>query len=279
MPTTLEQLQLLLNERILVIDGAMGTMIQRHKLSEQDFRGERFREHPHDLKGNNDLLVLTQPDIIRTIHRDFLAAGADVISTDTFNANAISQTDYHLENLAYELNVAAAKLAREVADEVTNANPNKPRFVAGSMGPANKSLSISPDVNNPGFRATTFDEVKATYYEQVRGLIDGGADILLVETIFDTLNGKAAMFAIQEYCQQHGVTVPTMVSGTIVDASGRTLSGQTAGVLGIDVTHAEYADGWPELLARSGANWAICAGAFSCRHRAGQSLPQRWVAE
>ena len=237
MPTTLEQLQLLLNERILVIDGAMGTMIQRHKLSEQDFRGERFREHPHDLKGNNDLLVLTQPDIIRTIHRDFLAAGADVISTDTFNANAISQTDYHLENLAYELNVAAAKLAREVADEVTNANPNKPRFVAGSMGPANKSLSISPDVNNPGFRATTFDEVKATYYEQVRGLIDGGADILLVETIFDTLNGKAAMFAIQEYCQQHGVTVPTMVSGTIVDASGRTLSGQTAEAFWVSMSH------------------------------------------
>ncbi len=221
--TRIEQL---LKERILILDGAMGTMIQKYKLTEEDYRGERFADWPSDLKGNNDLLVLTQPKIIKDIHVAYLDAGADILETNTFNANAISMADYHMEELVYELNVAAAKLAREACDAYSTAD--MPRFVAGVLGPTNRTASISPDVNNPGFRNVHFDQLKDAYYEATRGLIDGGADILLVETIFDTLNAKAALFAIEQYFADHNKTWPVMISGTITDASGRTLSGQTA---------------------------------------------------
>ncbi|NTV46490.1 MAG: methionine synthase, partial [Chlorobiales bacterium] len=203
----------LLEQRILVLDGAMGTLIQRHKLTEEDFRSERFKDHSHPLKGNNDMLVLTQPKIIRDIHARFLEAGADIIETCTFNATPISQLDYQLQDLTYELNVAAAKLARGIADEYTAKNPNKPRFVAGSIGPTNKTLSLSPDVNNPGYRAITYQEVVDAYTEQLRGLMDGGVDLFLVETVFDTLNCKAALYAIQEFFKTTGKRLPVMVSG------------------------------------------------------------------
>src|ERR1700743_239055 len=217
-----------LKERILVIDGAMGTMIQRHKLEEKDYRGQRFKDWPSDVKGNNDLLSLTQPAIIEGIHREYLDAGADIIETNTFNSQAISMADYHMEELSYELNVAAAQIARKAAADFTARNPDKPRFVAGAIGPMSKTLSLSPDVNNPGFRAVTFDEGTTAYYEQVRGLVDGGVDLLLIETIFDTLNAKAAIFAIKKYFRDTGKPeLPIMISGTITDASGRTLSGQT----------------------------------------------------
>src|SRR6202046_5058678 len=188
-----------LKESILIIDGAMGTMIQRHKLEEKDYRGERFKDWPSDLKGNNDLLVLTQPEIIEGIHREYLEAGADIIETNTFNSQRVSMADYHMEDLAFEMNVAAAKLARKAAADYTARNPAKPRFVAGAIGPMNKTLSLSPDVNNPGFRSVTFDEVSAAYYEQVKGLVEGGVDLLLIETIFDTLNAKAAIYAVKKY--------------------------------------------------------------------------------
>lgn len=222
----------------MVLDGAMGTMIQRYKLEEADFRGARFKNHPHPLKGDNDLLCITRPDIIKEIHRKYLEAGADILETNTFNSTTVSQADYHLESIVYELNVEAAKIAKEVADEFTAQNPDKPRFVAGSIGPTNRTLSISPDVNDPGFRNITFDELKAAYKEQVKGLIDGGADILFVETIFDTLNAKVALFAIMEYFEETGTEYPVMVSGTITDASGRTLSGQTTEAFLISVSHA-----------------------------------------
>ena len=227
----------LLNDRILVLDGAMGTMIQRYKLEEEDFRGERFKDHPSDLKGNNDLLSITRPDIIKDIHRAYLEAGADIVETNTFNCNAFSMADYAMEDLVYELNVEATKIAKEVCDEVTAQNPDKPRYVAGSIGPTNKTASISPDVNNPGYRAVTFDDLVDAYYEQVRGLVDGGADILLVETVFDTLNSKAALFAIQKHQDDTGTELPVMVSGTITDASGRTLSGQTTEAFLISISH------------------------------------------
>ncbi len=233
-----QQLRDLLQHRILILDGAMGTMIQQYKLQEEDFRGERFKSHPHSLKGNNDLLCITRPDIIKTIHRQYLEAGADILETNTFNSTSVSQADYHLEAIVYELNVQAAKIAKEVADEFTAKNPDKPRFVAGSIGPTNRTLSISPDVNDPGFRNITFDELKVAYKEQVKGLIDGGADILFVETIFDTLNAKVALFAIMEYFDETGKEIPIMVSGTITDASGRTLSGQTTEAFLISVSHA-----------------------------------------
>jgi 5-methyltetrahydrofolate--homocysteine methyltransferase len=307
------QLQSLLRERILILDGAMGTMIQRYKLEEQDYRGERFKDHPHDLKGNNDLLVLTQPHIIKEIHKQYLEAGADIIETNTFNSTTLSQEDYQTQHLAYELNVAAARLAKEAAEEYTAKNPAKPRFVAGAIGPLSKTLSLSPDVNDPGFRATTWDEVVAAYSEQIRGLVDGGVDVLLVETIFDTLNCKAAIYAIAEYFneirarldddfpQSSGVSVsdehlvapldqggefdarltspslaslagaslgkssldkgrfradeellniPVMLSGTITDLSGRTLSGQTTEAFWNSVHHA------PNLLS-VGLNCAL----------------------
>jgi 5-methyltetrahydrofolate--homocysteine methyltransferase len=228
-----------LKKRILIIDGAMGTMIQRHKLEEADYRGERFKDWPSDVKGNNDLLVLTQPHIIEGIHREYLDAGADIIETNTFNSQRVSLADYHMEDLSYELNVAAARIARKAADDFTSRNPDKPRFVAGAIGPMSKTLSLSPDVNNPGFRSVTFDEVAAAYYEQVKGLVDGGADLLLVETIFDTLNAKAAIYAIKKYFRDgNKPELPILISGTITDASGRTLSGQTLEAFYVSVMHA-----------------------------------------
>ena len=228
-----------LRERILIIDGAMGTMIQQHKLTEADYRGERFRDWPSDLKGNNDLLCLTQPAIIEGIHRLYLEAGADIIETNTFNSQAISMADYHMEAIAAEINVAAARLARRAAAHYTALNPAKPRFVAGAIGPMSKTLSLSPDVNNPGFRAVSFDEVAAAYYEQVKGLVEGGVDLLLIETIFDTLNAKAAIYAIKKYFRETGQKeLPIMISGTITDASGRTLSGQTLEAFYVSVMHA-----------------------------------------
>lgn len=232
-------IQDLLKKRILIIDGAMGTMIQRHKLQEADYRGERFKDWPSDVKGNNDLLVLTQPQIIEGIHREYLDAGADIIETNTFNSQRISLADYHMEDLSYDLNVAAARIAKKAAAEYTARNPDKPRFVAGAIGPMSKTLSLSPDVNNPGFRSVTFDEVSSAYYEQVKGLVDGGADLLLVETIFDTLNAKAAIFAIKKYFREsQQPELPILISGTITDASGRTLSGQTLEAFYVSVMHA-----------------------------------------
>ena len=225
--TSIEELKDRLRRRIVVLDGAMGTMIQKRNPSEADFRGERFAAHPCDVKGNNDLLVLTQPELIGSIHREYLEAGADIIETNTFNSTAISMADYQMEHLAYELNVAGAAVARKAADAVMNRDPSRPRFVAGVMGPTNRTASMSPDVNNPAFRAVTFEDLRKAYEEQVRGLVDGGSDLLLVETIFDTLNAKAAFFAIDRYRRERGLSIPVMASVTITDQSGRTLSGQT----------------------------------------------------
>jgi 5-methyltetrahydrofolate--homocysteine methyltransferase len=246
MKTTVENFKKLLSERILVIDGAMGTMIQRHKLTEKDFRGERFKDYPHDLKGNNDLLSITQPEVIKGIHREYFAAGADIVETNTFNANVISQADYHLQDLAYEINYESARIAKEVADEFNLPSGkagrkflDKPRFVAGALGPTNKTLSLSPNVNDPGYRAVTFNEVAAAYYDAARGLVDGGADIILIETIFDTLNAKAAIFGVEKLITERALDIPVMLSGTIVDQSGRTLSGQTTEAFLISVSHAK----------------------------------------
>ena len=227
----------ILRERILVLDGAMGTMIQRHTLEEVDFRGERFKDHKHLLKGNNDLLSITRPDIIKEIHRQYFHAGADIIETNTFSSTTIAQADYHLESIAYELNYQSAKIANEVAEEFRVLDPTKPRFVAGALGPTNRTASLSPDVNDPGYRAVTFDDLRVAYKEQAKGLLDGGADLLLVETVFDTLNAKSALFAIQELFEEIGREIPVMVSGTITDASGRTLSGQTTEAFLISVSH------------------------------------------
>jgi len=237
--TTLKAVDIrqILRERILVIDGAMGTMIQRHPLGEADFRGERFKNHERPLKGNNDLLSITRPDIIRDIHRLYLEAGADIIETNTFSGTSIAQADYGLESLAYELNFESARIARLETEASNQLDPSRPRFVAGALGPTNKTASLSPDVNSPGYRAVTFDDLRLAYREQARGLIDGGADLLLVETIFDTLNAKAALFAIQELMEERGVNLPIMVSGTITDASGRTLSGQTTEAFLVSVSH------------------------------------------
>lgn len=226
-----------IKERILILDGAMGTMLQRYNFSEEDFRGERFKEFPHPLKGNNDLLSLTQPKAIQEVHRQYFEAGADIVETNTFSGTTIGMADYHLEDLVYELNYESARLAREIADEFTAKNPDKPRFVAGSIGPTNRTASMSPDVNDPGFRAVTFDELRIAYKQQVEALIDGGSDILLVETIFDTLNAKAALFAIEEVKEERNIDIPVMVSGTITDASGRTLSGQTVEAFLISISH------------------------------------------
>lgn len=231
------QIEEILNERILVLDGAMGTMIQRYNLEEEDFRGEKFQDHQKSLKGNNDLLSLTRPDIIKEIHAAYFEAGADIAETNTFSSTAIAQADYGLEDVVYELNLQAAKIAREVAGEFTKKDGSKPRFVAGSIGPTNRTASISPDVNNPGYRAVTFNDLAQTYKEQVKGLLHGGSDLLLVETVFDTLNAKAALFAIQEEFEESGKSVPVMVSGTITDASGRTLSGQTTHAFLISINH------------------------------------------
>jgi 5-methyltetrahydrofolate--homocysteine methyltransferase len=231
------ELSALLQQRLLVLDGAMGTMIQRHGLQEKDYRGARFADHPHDLKGNNDLLVLTRPEIIGGIHREYLEAGADLIETCTFNSTSVSQADYNLTEIVYELNFEGARLARELCDEFTAANPAKPRFVAGVLGPTSRTASISPDVNDPGYRNVTFDELVANYIEAITGLVEGGADILLVETVFDTLNAKAALFAIETFFDRVGRRWPVMISGTITDASGRTLSGQTAEAFWNSLSH------------------------------------------
>jgi len=217
----------LLEDRILILDGAMGTMIQRYRLSEADYRGERFRDWSSDLKGNNDLLVLTKPEVIREIHDQYLAAGADILETNTFNGNRLSQADYGLEDYAAEIVTAAARLARDCADRFTAQTPDRPRFVAGVLGPTSKTASISPDVNDPGARNTSFDELVEIYREATRALIAGGVDLILIETIFDTLNAKAAAFAVDQVFAEDGLVLPVMISGTITDASGRTLSGQT----------------------------------------------------
>jgi 5-methyltetrahydrofolate--homocysteine methyltransferase len=230
----------ILEQRIMILDGAMGTMIQRHKLKEEDYRGERFKNHPASLKGCNDLLCLTQPQIIREIHEQYLNAGADIIETNTFNATAISMADYKLEEYVYEINRAAATIARQSIENVSpQVEIRRSKFVAGAMGPTNKTASISPDVNDPGFRGVTFDELVEAYTEQIRGLMDGGVDLLLVETIFDTLNAKAAIFAIKEYFEKTGKEIPILLSGTITDQSGRTLSGQTPEAFWNSVAHAE----------------------------------------
>ena len=233
----MSKIEEVLKERILVLDGAMGTMLQRYKFTEEDFRGERFAAWPIPLKGNNDLLSLTQPEAIAEIHRKYFEAGADLVETNTFSGTTIAMADYEMEDLVYELNYESARIAKEVADEFTTKEPNKPRYVIGTMGPTNKTASMSPDVNDPGYRAITFDELRIAYKQQAEALLDGGADILMVETVFDTLNAKAALFAIEEVIEERNRKVPIMVSGTITDASGRTLSGQTAEAFLISISH------------------------------------------
>ena len=226
-----------LQERILVLDGAMGTMLQAYKFTESDFRGERFKDYPTSLQGNNDLLSITQPHAIKAVHAKYFEAGADIVETNTFSGTTIAMAYYQMENLVYELNFQSAKIAREVADEFTAREPHKPRFIAGSIGPTNKTASMSPEVNDPGFRAVTFNDLRIAYKQQVEALLYGGADLLLVETVFDTLNAKAALFAIEEVKDERKIEVPIMLSGTITDASGRTLSGQTAEAFLISVSH------------------------------------------
>jgi 5-methyltetrahydrofolate--homocysteine methyltransferase len=226
-----------LRKRILVLDGAMGTMLQQYNFSEDDFRGERFKDYPSPLKGNNDLLSLTQSKAIADIHAKYFEAGADIVETNTFSGTTIAMADYDMEDLVYELNFESAKIAKQVADQFTKENPEKPRFVAGSIGPTNKTASLSPDVNSPEYRAITFNELRIAYKQQVEALIDGGVDVLLVETIFDTLNAKAALFAIEEVKEERSIDIPIMVSGTITDASGRTLSGQTVEAFLTSISH------------------------------------------
>ena len=230
-------IQKALSERILILDGAMGTMLQRYGFNEEDFRGERFKDFHKPVQGNNDLLSLTQPKAIAEVHAKYFAAGADIVETNTFSGTTIAMADYEMEDLVYELNFESARIAKEVAQQFTEKEPNKPRFVAGAMGPTNKTASMSPDVNDPGFRAISFDELRVAYKQQAEALIDGGADLLLVETIFDTLNAKAALFAIEEVKEERNFDIPVMVSGTITDASGRTLSGQTAEAFLISISH------------------------------------------
>ncbi len=249
-PERVQALQRALSERILIIDGAMGTMIQRHRLEEADYRGERFADgydsahvHDgqcgHDLKGNNDLLLLSKPEVIAGVHTEYLEAGADLVETNTFNATSVSQADYHLQHLVYELNKEGARVARACCDAMEAKTPDKPRFVIGVLGPTSRTASISPDVNDPGFRNTNFDELRDTYREAIEGLIDGGADTIMVETIFDTLNAKAALYAVEEVFEDRGGRLPVMISGTITDASGRTLSGQTAEAFYASVSHGK----------------------------------------
>ena len=234
----MDNIENLLRQRILILDGAMGTMIQGYRLEEQDYRGERFKDHPSDLRGNNDLLSLTQPHIIREIHDAYLDAGADILETNTFNATSISQADYQLEHLVYELNCQSAKIARAAADESARLT-GRPRFVAGVLGPTNRTASISPDVNNPGYRNVDFDALVAAYQEAIKGLVDGQVDFLLIETIFDTLNAKAAVYAILEFFEQHSIRLPIMISVTITDTSGRTLSGQVVEAFWNSLRHAK----------------------------------------
>ena len=233
----MSDIKLEIQKRILVLDGAMGTMLQRYKFTEEDYRGERFKDYPTSLKGNNDLLSLTQPKAIAEVHRLYFEAGADIVETNTFSGTTIGMADYNMEDLVYELNYESAKIAKQVADEFTQKNPSQPRFVAGSIGPTNRTASLSPDVNRPEYRAITFDELRAAYKQQVEALIDGGVDVLLVETIFDTLNAKACLFAIEEVKEERNINIPIMVSGTITDASGRTLSGQTVEAFLASISH------------------------------------------
>lgn len=233
----MNSIQEILKERILVLDGAMGTMIQRYKLEEDDFRNAELQDHPSPLQGNNDLLGLTRPEILKEIHATYFEAGADIAETNTFSGTTIAQADYSLEHMVDQINFESARIAREVADEFTAREPHKPRFVAGSMGPTNKTASLSPDVNDPGYRAITFEELKMAYYQQAKALMEGGVDLFLVETVFDTLNAKAALMALDELFVEVGKQYPIMVSGTITDASGRTLSGQTTEAFLISVSH------------------------------------------
>ena len=235
--TRAQQLPEILKQRIVILDGAMGTMIQRYKLTEADYRGERFASHHVDVKGNNELLLLTRPDVIREIHEQYLAAGADLIETNTFGATSVSQEDYDMAELAYEMNVVAAKIAREACDQYST--PDKPRFVAGAFGPTPRTASISPDVNDPGARNSDYEQLRAAYYEQAKGLLEGGADVFLVETIFDTLNAKAALFAIEQLFEDTGERLPVLISGTVTDASGRILSGQTVEAFWYSLRHAK----------------------------------------
>jgi 5-methyltetrahydrofolate--homocysteine methyltransferase len=235
----MSQIKDILKEKILVLDGAMGTMIQQHNFSEEDYRGEQFKDFHTSVKGNNDMLSITQPEAIKEIHRKYFNAGADIVETNTFSSTTIGMADYDMEDWIYQLNYESAKLAKEVAAEFAISEPNKPRFVAGSIGPTNRTASMSPDVNDPGFRAVTFDDLRVAYKQQVEALVDGGVDVLLVETVFDTLNAKAALFAIEEVNDEKGLEIPIMVSGTITDASGRTLSGQTAEAFLISVSHID----------------------------------------
>ena len=235
--TRAAQLPDILRQRLVILDGAMGTMIQRFKLTEAQYRGERFKDFPKDVKGNNELLSLTRPDVISAIHEQYLAAGADIIETNTFGATQVAQADYDMAHLAREMNVASARLARAACDKYST--PDKPRFVAGALGPTPKTASISPDVNDPGARNVDFEALRASYYEQVEGLVEGGADVLLVETIFDTLNAKAALFAIDEFFEKSGERLPIMISGTVTDGSGRVLSGQTVTAFWYSVRHAQ----------------------------------------
>lgn len=233
----MSKLEEILSKKILILDGAMGTMLQEYKFTEEDFRGTRFANWPVSLKGNNDLLSLTQPEAIATIHRKYFLAGADIVETNTFSGTSIAMADYKMEELVYELNYESARIAKEVANEITAKDPGNPRFVAGAIGPTNKTASMSPDVNDPGYRAISFEDLRQAYRLQAQALIDGGVDILLVETVFDTLNAKAALFAIDELKEELGLEIPVMISGTITDASGRTLSGQTAEAFLISISH------------------------------------------
>ncbi|SRX74667.1 homocysteine S-methyltransferase family protein [Aequorivita antarctica] len=233
----MNKIQQALQNRILILDGAMGTMLQRYKFSEEDFRAERFKDFHKSVKGNNDLLSITQPQAIAEIHSKYFAAGADIVETNTFSSTTIAMADYDMQDLVYELNYESAKIAKKVADEFTAKEPHKPRFVAGAIGPTNKTASMSPDVNDPGFRAISFEQLRVAYKQQAEALIDGGVDLLLVETIFDTLNAKAALFAIDEIKEERNLEIPIMISGTITDASGRTLSGQTAEAFLISISH------------------------------------------
>jgi 5-methyltetrahydrofolate--homocysteine methyltransferase len=257
----------ILNKRIMIIDGAMGTMIQRYKLEEKDYMGARFADYAHPLKGNNDLLSLTQPQIIQEIHKEYLTAGADIIETNTFSATSISMADYKMENLAYELNYQSAKIAKAAVKEFMATDASRPRFVAGALGPTNKTASLSPDVNDPGYRGISFDELVTAYKEQTKGLVEGGVDILLVETVFDTLNAKAALYAIDEYLDENHLEIPIMVSGTITDASGRTLSGQTTEAFWNSVSHGN--------LISVGLNCAL--GAKDMRPYVEELSDKAWV--
>ena len=271
------QLRELMTHRILMLDGAMGTMIQRYKLSETDFRGERFADHPIDVRGNNDLLSLTRPDVVREIHKAYLEAGADLIETNTFGATSIAQQDYGLAHVAYDINLEAAKIAKSACGEYSS--PDKPRFAVGALGPTPKTASISPDVNDPGARNVTFDELVTSYGEQARGLLDGGVDLLIVETIFDTLNAKAALFAIDAEFERRGSRVPLMISGTVTDASGRILSGQTVEAFWNSVRHAQAADRRVELRPRCGVDATLYRGIGDVGRYVHQRVSERRVAE